>query len=120
MPATRLADGWEEPLVIEVISKLKAQPGKEDDVRRALEEMVNSSRDKDPQAIGYGVHVSDEDPTEFLVMERHTSVEERLPDGQSESMLRVGVALRESLREPIEIVGRYSVLAEIGGPAGDR
>lgn len=106
--------------MIEVISKLKAQPGKEDAVRRALEEMVHTSRERDPQALGYGVHVSEEDPTEFLVMERHTSVEERLPDGQSESMLRVGVALRESLREPIEIVGRYSVLAEVGGPGGDR
>ena len=84
--------------MIEVISKLKAQPGKEDDVRRALEEMVHSSGDRDPQAVGYGVHVSEEDPTEFLVMERHTSVEDRLQDGQSESMLRVRGPARVAAR----------------------
>ncbi len=106
--------------MIEVITKLKAQRGKEDDVRRALEEMVHTAAEQDPQSLGYGVHVSEEDPTEFLVVERHTSVEEHLSQDQSEPMLKVGVALRESLREPIEVVGRYSVLAEVGRPSGDR
>ena len=42
-----------------------------------------------------------------------TNAEERTPEGQGESMLLLGVALRESLREPIEVVGGYSVLAEV-------
>ena len=98
--------------MIQVLSKLKAHPAKEDAVRRALEEMVTTAR-ASTQRFGYGLLVSTDDPSEFLVVERHTSAEEHAPEGQNESMLLLGVALRESLREPIEVVGRYSVLAEV-------
>ena len=97
--------------MIAITAELRAQPGKEKAVEKALREMVQVASDKYPTLPGYSLLQSEEDPQQFVMYAECTSVEARLPDHQAEELMLMGTGLRESLSDPIEI-RRYNVLAE--------
>jgi quinol monooxygenase YgiN len=98
--------------MITAIARLHADPGKEQRVRETLEDMVDAARHSDPELRAYSVHVSEDDPSLFLVYEEYSSVERRDADAESKHLMELGTALRESLREPIRIE-RYRYLKGI-------
>ena len=103
--------------MIAITAELRAQPGKEAAVEKALREMVQVASDKYPTLPGYSLLQSEEDPTQFVMHAEFTSVEARMPDHQAEELMLMGTGLRESLSEPIEI-RRYNVIAEAARPQG--
>ena len=103
--------------MIAITAELRAQPGKEQAVERALREMVKVASEKYPTLPGYSLLQSEDDPQQFVMHAEFTSVEARLPDHQAEELMLMGTGLRESLSEPIEI-HRYNVLAEAVRPEG--
>ena len=103
--------------MIAFIAELRAQPGKEKAVEKALREMVQVASDKYPTLPGYSLLQSEDDPQQFVVYAEFTSVEARLPDHQAEELLMMGTGLRESLLVPIEL-RRYTLLAEAVRPEG--
>ena len=95
--------------MLAVVSKLKAQPGKEQQVQQALEEMVDAARALDPPSKAYMVHRSEDDPAAFLIYEEHEDAGSHSRYAEDEELLKLGTALRESLMGPIEIES-YSLL----------
>ena len=103
--------------MIAITAELRAQPGKEAAVEKALREMVQVASEKYPTLPGYSLLKSEDDPLEFVMHAEFTSVEARMPDHQAEELMLMGTGLRESLSEPIEI-RRYDILAEAIRPQG--
>jgi len=51
----------------------KAQPGKETDLQKHLEAMVDQVRQTEPDCLEYILQQNKEDPTEFLLYEQYAS-----------------------------------------------
>ncbi|MCK9485970.1 MAG: antibiotic biosynthesis monooxygenase [Dehalococcoidia bacterium] len=98
-------------------ARLQAQPEKVDRVRRALEDMVRSSRTEDPMLGEYVLYESDDDPGQFLIEQHVSTVEEALddPDRENQRLMELGTALREQLIRPITI-DRYRMIVGEDGP----
>lgn len=60
---------------IVVVALMKAQPGKEDEVKEALGNLVEPSHD-DPGCIFYALHQGSDDPSRFAFVERWASRED--------------------------------------------
>ena len=60
------------PKTLTVVAHVKAQPGKEEAMRKELMSLVEPSR-KDAGCLNYDLHQSVEDPTQFLFHENWTS-----------------------------------------------
>ncbi len=95
--------------MITAIARLHAQPGKEAEVQKALEQMIEGVQTHEPGVDAYSLHVAENDPSEFLLYERYPTVADFEQHQKTEHMLELGTALRESLREPIAIE-RYTYL----------
>jgi quinol monooxygenase YgiN len=60
--------------LLTVVAEIKAKPGKEDDLRRALLALIEPTRKEDGY-VQYDLHVHSSDPGRFLFYENWTSKE---------------------------------------------
>ncbi len=58
-----------------ITAAVKAKEGKEEELRRVLEAMVNQVRDKEPDCFEYTLHQGVEDKTRFSFYERYRNLE---------------------------------------------
>lgn len=90
------------------VSVLKAQSGKEDEVRDGLRALVGSADSLDPPSRLYTVLESNDAPGEFLILDEHEADLDSIQDADEE-LLKLGTALREALRDPL-VVHQYRVI----------
>lgn len=80
--------------MITIIAKLQANPGKEDELRTVLTEMVENVKQHEAgKALAYSLHVSDEDPTLFLFYEQYASAQALEEHSQTDHMKAMGSKL---------------------------
>ena len=61
--------------MITIVAKMRAEAGKEDELRAVLTGMVEQVAAHEPGVTAYLLHVSDDDPTLFLFYEQYASTE---------------------------------------------
>src|SRR4029079_18565439 len=74
-------------IMIAITAELRAQPGKQAAVEKALREMVQVASEKYPTLPGYSLLQSEDDPLQFVMHAEFTSVEARMPDHQTEELM---------------------------------
>ena len=90
--------------MITLVATLKANPGKEDELKAALTTMVGNVKDKEkPGVVAYSLHQSDTDPTSFTFYEAYASEAALEAHGKTEHMAAMGASLRGLLAGRPEI-----------------
>ena len=79
--------------MITVIAKLQSQPGKEAEMRAALEKMVAAVKANEPDVPKYELLTSDEDPTVFYFYEQYANEEAQKAHGATDHMKQLGADL---------------------------
>lgn len=99
--------------MITTVAKLQAAPGKEDELRAALEKMVAAVKqnEKGP-VVTYSLHQLNSDPATFLFYEQYRDAEAQAAHGQSPHMAELGASLRGVLAGRPEIE-QYTKIAGI-------
>ena len=99
--------------MITVVAKLQANPGKEDELRAVLTEMVGNVKANEAGAVtSYSLHVSDTDPTLFLFYEQYSSAEALAAHGKTDHMRAMGAKLG-GLLAGRPVIERYTQLAGV-------
>ena len=75
--------------VVVVVAKLKAQPGKEDEVERQLRMLVEYVRNEESGTLMYLMHRAQADPTQFMFYERYLDEEALAKHSSSGRFLQV-------------------------------
>ncbi len=80
--------------MITVVAKLQAAPGKEDELKSVLSEMVANVKAKEAGAVPtYSLHVSDTDPSLFLFYETYRDADAFAAHSQTDHMKAMGAKL---------------------------
>jgi quinol monooxygenase YgiN len=99
--------------MITIVATLKAQPGKEGELRAALAEMVGQVKEKEAGKVtSYTLHTKDDDPSTFLFYEQYRDAEAFAAHGTTDHMKALGAKLAGVLAGRPEI-GRYTQIAAI-------
>jgi len=99
--------------MITIVASLKAQPGKEEELKAALTEMVGQVREKEAGKVtSYTLHTKDDDPSTFLFYEQYRDAEAFAAHGTTDHMKALGAKLGGVLAGRPEI-GRYTQIAAI-------
>jgi quinol monooxygenase YgiN len=99
--------------MITIVAKLQAQPGKEDELRKVLEEMVGSVAAAEAgRVVRYSLHTANNDPTLFMFYEQYADAEALDAHGKTDHMKAMGAKLAGLLagRASIE---RYTQIAGV-------
>lgn len=88
--------------LVTVIAVFRARPGREDELRAALEAMVGPSR-QDPGFVTYDLHQGTDDPAYFAFYENWTSEELLDRHGESEHVRAFTAQAAELLAEPARV-----------------
>ena len=88
--------------LVTVVATFRAKPGREDDLRAALETMVGPSHD-DPGFVTYDLHQGIQDPTFFAFYENWTSEELLDRHGDSPHVAAFNARGDELLAEPAHV-----------------
>jgi quinol monooxygenase YgiN len=98
--------------MITIVATLKAQPGKEEELKTVLTEMIGNVKQKEAGKVTrYSLHTKDDDPTTFLFYEQYIDAEALAAHGTTDHMKAMGAKLGGLLAGRPEI-GRYT---QIGG-----
>lgn len=99
--------------MITIVAKLQAAPGKEDELRAALEKMVAGvkANEKGP-VVAYSLHTSNTDPSTFLFYEQYRDNEAQAAHGQTPHMAELGASLRGILAGR-PVIEQYTKIAGI-------
>lgn len=99
--------------MITIVAKLQANPGKEDELRAVLTEMVGNVKEKEAgKALAYSLHVADNDPTLFLFYEQYADAAALDAHGKTEHMAAMGGKLR-GLLAGRPVIERYTQIAGV-------
>lgn len=99
--------------MIYAIATLKAVAGKEDELKAALTEMVGEVKAKEKgQTITYTLHVSEKDPTTFVMYEVYADADAFAAHGKTEHMAAFGGKLRGLLDGRVDVV-KLNALASV-------
>ncbi len=99
--------------MITIVAKLQANPGKEDELKAVLTEMVGNVKANEAGAvISYSLHVSDTDPTLFMFYEQYSSREALDAHGKTDHMRAMGAKLG-GLLAGRPVIERYTQLAGV-------
>jgi quinol monooxygenase YgiN len=99
--------------MITVLATLKAAPGKEDELKSVLTNMVSNVKEKEKGAVlSYSLHQSDSDPTAFTFYETYRDADAFDAHGKTEHMAAMGANLRGLLAGRPEI-SRLTRIASI-------
>jgi len=93
-----------------VIASAKAQPGREQDLERALRDVSKPTREQ-PGLVGFSLYRSSSDPAILVGFERWASPEDHARHLQGEHVQRLMSAMGSVLAEPPNIVA-YQILDE--------
>jgi quinol monooxygenase YgiN len=99
--------------MITVVAKLQANPGKEEELKAVLTEMVqNVKTHEGSQVPTYSLHVSDEDPTLFLFYEQYANAEALEAHAKTDHMKAMGQKLG-GLLAGRPVIERYTQVAGV-------
>jgi quinol monooxygenase YgiN len=88
-----------------VVATLKAQEGKQDELKAVLTEMIQSVKENEAgKALVYSLHVKDSDPTAFVFYEMYSDQAAFDAHGQTDHMKKMGGSLRGLLDGRPEII----------------
>ena len=91
--------------MITVLATLKANPGKEDELKAVLTEMIGNVKEKEAgKALVYSLHTTDSDPSAFVFYELYADEEAFAAHGKTEHMAAMGTQLKGLLAGRPEIV----------------
>lgn len=79
--------------MITIIAKLQAQPGKEAQMRSALEKMVAAVSASEPDVPRYELHTSPDDPTLFYFYEQYATDDAQTAHRSTDHMKQLGADL---------------------------
>lgn len=96
--------------MVTVIAKIRARPGREDEVRQELLKLVEPTRAEDG-CLNYDLHVSDSDPCVFVFYENWTSREALDRHAKSPHLKAWGDKQPDMLAHGVE-VNLYEMLTE--------
>lgn len=98
--------------MITIVATLKAQPGKEDDLKTALAEMIGHVKAKEAGKVtAYSLHTKDGEPGTFLFYEQYIDADALAAHGTTDHMKALGAKLGGLLAGRPQI-DRYT---QIGG-----
>ena len=81
--------------MITIIAKLQANPGKENELRAVLTEMVSQVKQHEAgKVLTYSLHTSNDDPTMFLFYEQYVDADALEAHGKTDHMSDMGGKLR--------------------------
>lgn len=99
--------------MITVVAKLQANPGKEDELKAVLTEMVGNVKTHEAGKVPtYSLHVSDEDPTLFCFYEQYSDADALAAHGQTDHMKAMGGQLK-GLLAGRPVIERYTQIAGV-------
>lgn len=99
--------------MITIVAKLQAAPGKEDELRAVLTEMVGKVKKHEAGAVTtYSLHTSDTDPTLFLFYETYRDAEAATAHNQTDHMKAMGASLA-GLLGGRPVIERYTRIASV-------
>jgi len=99
--------------MITIVAKLQAQPGKEEELRAVLTEMVGNVKKHEAGAVPtYSLHVADNDPTLFLFYETYRDAEAAAAHNQTDHMKAMGAKLA-GLLAGRPVIERYTRIASV-------
>lgn len=99
--------------MITIVAKLQASPGKEDELKAVLTEMVGNVKTHEAGAVtAYSLHVSDTDPTLFMFYEQYANAEAFDAHGKTDHMRAMGAKLG-GLLAGRPVIERYTQIAGV-------
>ncbi|HJM88814.1 MAG TPA: putative quinol monooxygenase [Dehalococcoidia bacterium] len=98
--------------MIILTAKLKAQEGKEPELEAALSELVEGVSANEPGVALYTLHVSDEDPSLYMMYEQYADGDAQKAHGATEHMAAFRDVAGSLLDGPMEIE-RYTLVTEL-------
>lgn len=99
--------------MITIIAKLQANPGKEDELRAVLTEMVSQVKQHEAGKVpAYSLHTSNDDPTMFLFYEQYADADAFDAHGKTDHMRDMGGKLRGVLAGR-PVIERYEQIAGV-------
>ena len=99
--------------MITIVAKLQAAPGKEQELRAILTEMVGNVKAKEAGKVtSYSLHTSDADPTLFLFYEQYADADALTAHGTTDHMKAMGAQLG-GLLAGRPVIERYTQIAGI-------
>lgn len=98
--------------MIILTAKLRAQEGKEPELEAALSELVEAVSANEPAVAVYTLHVSDEDPSLYMMYEQYEDGDALKAHGTTEHMAAFRDVAKDLLAGPMEIE-RYTLVAEL-------
>jgi quinol monooxygenase YgiN len=99
--------------MLTVVATLKANPGKEEELKAVLTTMVGNVKDKEkPGVVAYSLHQSASDPTAFVFYEAYQDQAAFDAHGKTEHMAAMGGSLRGLLagRPDIQMLTRIATI----------
>ena len=99
--------------MITIVAKLQAKPGKEDELRATLAEMVANVKTHEAGAVpAYSLHVADSDPTMFLFYENYRDADAATAHNATDHMKAMGAKLGGVLAGR-PVIERYTRIASV-------
>lgn len=90
--------------MITVLAKLTAQPGKEAEMRAALEAMVAEVDAKEPGVLKYTMHTVETDPNVFWMIEEYADEATFAAHGTTDHMKAFAMGMREIAAARPEVI----------------
>ena len=90
--------------MITVLAKLTAQPGKEAEMRAALEAMVAEVDAKEPGVLKYTMHTVEAEPTVFWMIEEYADEAAFAAHGTTDHMKSFAMGMREIAASRPEVI----------------
>ena len=90
--------------MITVIAKLVAQPGKEAEMKAALEKMVAEVDAKEPGVLTYTMHTDESDPTLFWMYEQYADEAAQTGHNTTDHMKAFAMGMRDLAAARPEII----------------
>ena len=88
--------------LLTVVAEMKAKPGKEEELRKAVMALVEPSR-KDEGCVQYDLHIHTNDPGRFVFYENWTSAELLAKHAASPHLTAFGELSKDLLAEPARV-----------------
>jgi quinol monooxygenase YgiN len=98
--------------MIVLTAKLKAQEGKEPELEAALSELVEGVSANEPGVAVYTLHVSDEDPSLYIMYEQYEDGDALKAHGATEHMTAFRDVAKNLLAGPMD-VEHYTLVTEL-------
>ncbi len=81
----------------------KAVPGKENELKKHLESMVQSVREEEPECLEYILQQNASDPSEFLFYEQYTNTRAIEQHKETAHFKKMLLATKDLITEPVTI-----------------